>query len=240
MKKLFLNQKSALTNEAVQKFIGDVKIHRNKLNILPSFIYLKDYIDAGFITGSQDIAYKNTINQSGEVTSDQLKSIGIKFVMIGHSERRENQKETKNILRAKFDQAISNNFDIVYCIGESLVDYKLKETYKKIISQLNDIFENNDLSKIQNKIYIAYEPVWAIGSGFTPTNAEIECVAKSIKNYFTEKEINIEILYGGSVNANNILELNNIDSIDGFLVGGASNSSEKTIPMIENLMNSTK
>lgn len=238
MKKLLLNQKSAITYNDIKTYVTNLKIYQNKFIIFPSSLYIKDFSSNGFNVGVQNIAESDAKNQTGEITSIQAKSIGAKSVIIGHSERRENQKENKEVLLNKFKCAIDAKLDIVYCVGENLVDYKLKETERIILKQLDDIF--TVVKDIKNKLYIAYEPIWAIGTGITPSNFEIEKVSKFIKKYLEDKNIQAEILYGGSVNDENIENLINIEYVDGFLVGSASNDYKKVIKMCETLMNSTK
>ena len=128
----------------------------------------------------------------------------------------------------------------MYCVGESLVEYKLKDTNKTIVNELSDVLLKVKIPS-NIKLYIAYEPIWAIGTGLIPTNYEIEKVMQLIKNFMEESNLsNYEVLYGGSVNDATIDELLKVNEIDGFLVGGASNDYKKTINICEKLRNSTK
>ena len=239
MKILMLNQKSGLKYKEIVTYVSKLKIYQNNFTVFPSSIYIKDFVESGYNTGIQNIAEKDAANQTGEITASQASSIGVRSVIIGHSERRINQKEDSKILVNKFNEALNNKMDIVYCIGESLVEYRLKETNNILFTELNEVLLNIDKSKL-SKLYIAYEPIWAIGSGMTPSILEIENVVKYIKDYLTSNNIKADVLYGGSVNENNIDELNNIDILDGFLVGGASNDYKKVVKMCEIVNNSTK
>ncbi len=239
MKTLMLNQKAGLTYKEIETYVTKTKIYAKNFVIFPSNIYINKFVESGFNVGSQNIASSSLNNQTGEITGSQLKSIGVKHVIIGHSERRQNQNENKDILIKKFNEAINNGLNIVYCVGETLVEYKVKETYKVILKELDEVLSKIDKNKIK-ELYIAYEPIWAIGSGLTPNEIEIKDIIRCIKNYINNKNINAKVLYGGSVNEKNIESLSKIEILDGFLVGGASNSYEKTINMCEILMNSTK
>ena len=238
MKKLLLNQKSALLYSDIETYVSMLKIYENKFIIFPTDLYVKDFSINGFNVGVQNIAETNVKNQTGEVTAEQAKSVGARYTIIGHSERRLNQKEDGKVLLNKFRRAMDAGLDIVYCVGENLVDYKLKETEQVILKELDDIFKSID--KLNVNLYIAYEPIWAIGTGITPTSFEIEKTIKFIKGYLEKSNIEAEVLYGGSVNDENIENLLNTPNIDGFLVGGASNDYKKVIKMCEILMNSTK
>ena len=239
MKTLMLNQKSGLKYKDIVTYVSELKTYQKNFTVFPSSIYVKEFVETGYNTGIQNIAEKEAGNQTGEVTASQATSIGIKSVIIGHSERRANQKEDADVLVNKFNEALENKLDIVYCIGETLVEYKMKETNSVLFKELNDVLLNVDKDKIK-KLYIAYEPIWAIGSGMTPSTLEIENITKYIKEYLETNHIKAKVLYGGSVNDNNIDELNKINVLDGFLVGGASNDYKKVIKMCEIINNSTK
>ena len=238
MKTLMLNHKSGLLYNDIVTYVSELKIYQKNFTVFPSSIYLHEFVESGYNTGIQNIAEKDAGNQTGEITGKQASSIGVKSVIIGHSERRINQKEDSPILVNKFNEALNNKMDIIYCIGESLVEYKAKETNNVLYNELSDVLLNIDKSNL-NKLYIAYEPIWAIGSGMTPTMLEIENIVKYIKKFLDDNEIKAKVLYGGSVNDNNIAELNDIEILDGFLVGGASNDYKKVIKMCEIINNST-
>ena len=239
MKTLMLNQKSGLLYGDIETYVTNLKIYQKNFTVFPSSIYIKSFVESSYNTGIQNIAEKNIGNQTGEITAQQASSIGIKTVIIGHSERRLNQKETSDVLVNKFNEALENEMNIVYCIGESLVEYKNKETNSVLFKELNDVLLKIDKSSLKD-LYIAYEPIWAIGSGMTPTSLEIGNIVTYIKDYLSDNNINAKVLYGGSVNDKNIEELCKIDNLDGFLVGGASNDYNKVIKMCEIINNSTK
>jgi triosephosphate isomerase len=166
---------------------------------------------------------------TGFVNSSMLKSVGAKYVIIGHSENRQNGENDK-IINQKISSALESKLKVIFCIGETLKE-KRKKITKRILSKQIDI----GLKKIRNKknIIIAYEPVWAIGTGLTPNNIELH----EIINFIKKKLKKTKVLYGGSVNPKNIRVLKNINNIDGFLIGGASQNPNKFIDIINKTYN---
>jgi len=172
---------------------------------------------------------------TGYVNSKMIKNIGCNYVIIGHSENR-NNGETDLQINKKIKSSLENNLKILFCIGEKIEEKKTKKT-KKILS--NQIIKGlNKINNIKN-IIIAYEPVWSIGTGLIPKNNELLDNILFIKNFLRKnfKYKNSKVLYGGSVNPNNIKNLNEINQIDGFLIGGASQSSNKFIDIIKKTVN---
>ena len=166
---------------------------------------------------------------TGQVNSRMLKDVGAQYVILGHSENRQ-LGENDKLINLKIRNSIKSGLKIIFCIGESLSQKKKKVT-KKILSQQI----SQGLKKIKNKkqIFIAYEPVWAIGSGLIPKDSEISEIVNFIKN----KVKGSKVLYGGSVNTKNINVLKKIDNVDGFLVGGASQNSNNFIDIIRKTFN---
>ena len=162
----------------------------------------------------------------GDVSAAQLTDIGAKFALVGHSERRQYHGEHDEILTKKIRQAFLANLSVIFCIGETKAEYDAGQTYEVLEKQLrlleqfaSDVgFEHYELPKL----LIAYEPVWAIGTGLTPTTLEIEEVHNYISESLSTLEIYAPLLYGGSVNQNNATDIANIAVVDGVLVGGAS------------------
>lgn len=161
---------------------------------------------------------------TGETALEQLEEFGIKTLLIGHSERRQILGESQEIIAKKFDFFKAQGFRIVYCIGEPI---EVKEQGDEaILAYLEKEFVGIDLS--YENMVIAYEPIWAIGTGLTPTNDEIEVILKHL-NIRTGKDM----LYGGSVKANNAKEILDLPSCEGVLVGSASLKVDDFITMIE-------
>ena len=187
--------------------------------IVPSLPFLGFFDKNGYSIGSQDISSFMDKTITGEVTGEQLKSLGVEYVIVGHSERREYRHEINIDFINKINNALENDIKVIYCIGESLNDKENGNTYMTLEKQISEVLNNVELKGIM----IAYEPVWAIGSGIIPTTKEIKENIGFIKDIIEEKyDIKLKVLYGGSVNSDNIGELNTIKNVDGFLVGGAS------------------
>ncbi len=168
--------------------------------------------------GAQNVAEVKFGAYTGETSIEQICDLGVKYVLVGHSERRNIFGETNEIITKKIKLLESYNVFKVLCVGEKIQE---REKCFEIIEQ-QIMSAISELDKI-DKLIVAYEPVWAIGTGITPTTDDITRVVNFIKNLFSKKfNININVLYGGSVNKGNIKEFKNIDSLDGFLVGGAS------------------
>jgi triosephosphate isomerase (TIM) len=164
---------------------------------------------------------------TGHVNSKMLKNVGAKYVILGHSENRQSG-ETDKLINLKIKSAIKCGLKIIFCIGETLKEKRNKKTNQVLAKQIN-----NGLKSIKDKsnIIIAYEPVWSIGTGLVPKSEDLLKSVLFIKKKFGKKSP--IILYGGSVNINNIDQLKDINLINGFLVGGASQNSNKFIDIIK-------
>ena len=166
---------------------------------------------------------------TGQLNSMMLKDVGAKYVILGHSENRQSG-ENDRLINLKIRSAIKSGLKVIFCIGETLSE-KRKKITKKILAQ--QISKGLDKVKNRKGILIAYEPVWAIGSGLIPEQSElIETI-----DYIKSKVKGVKVLYGGSVNPKNINNLKNINSIDGFLIGGASQVSNNFIDIIKKTYN---
>jgi len=198
--------------------------------ICPPFIYLekmKEQAKDSFVKiGAQNICWKEDGAYTGEISGEMLKSINIDFVILGHSERREYLNEDNLLLAEKIGIALKNEIDVIYCVGEKLKERESgieKEVVETQISEGLFSFTKEQLEKL----VIAYEPVWAIGTGKTATPEQAQDMHKFIrltleKEYGKEFSDRIRILYGGSVKPDNVDELMAKEDIDGALVGGAS------------------
>ena len=164
---------------------------------------------------------------TGHVNSIMLKNVGAKYVILGHSENRQEGEDDK-LINLKIKIAIKAGLKIIFCIGETLKEKKSKKTNQVLARQIK-----KGLNSINNKsnIIISYEPVWSIGTGLIPKSKELIKSISFIKSKFSKKSP--KILYGGSVNTRNIAQLKNISTIDGFLIGGASQDSKKFIDIIK-------
>ena len=167
---------------------------------------------------------------TGEISAEMLKSVGCEYVIIGHSERRQYFMESNEFLNQKVRTALTKALTPIYCVGETLEQRESNETFNIIQAQLVEGLKGFSAEEFK-KIVIAYEPVWAIGTGKTASPAQAEEVHKFIRGVLAQlsnKQVaeEVSILYGGSVNADNISELMATGNIDGGLVGGASLKAE--------------
>ena len=171
--------------------------------------------------GAQDCHYEKLGAYTGDISALMLKDINCKHVIIGHSERRKYYFEDHIILKRKIESVINAGLIPIYCIGEDINIKRKDKTKNHLLRQLLNTLPK----KNKNKIIIAYEPIWSIGTGNTPTVNEIEDVNLYIKKIITKINLSYEktsILYGGSVNKHNSLVFLDNKNIDGLLIGGAS------------------
>jgi len=166
---------------------------------------------------------------TGQVNSKMLKDVGAKCVILGHSENR-HLGESDHLINLKIKSSIKAGLKVIFCVGETLGQKNKKITKKVLLNQIS-----KGLNKVDNKknILIAYEPVWAIGSGLIPKRSELFETIKYIKS----KVKGAKVLYGGSVNNMNINDLKKINNVDGFLIGGASQVSNNFIDIIKKTFN---
>jgi triosephosphate isomerase len=202
--------------------------------IAPSFVSLKTSIDylknKDIEVVSQNVHQKNNGAYTGEISAKMLSSIGIKTTIIGHSERREYFNETHEILKNKVDTSLENSINIIFCFGEELKDRKNNNHFRIISNQISESLFHLSSSEWDN-IILAYEPVWAIGTGETASSDQVQEMHSFIRNfiaqkYSTELAQKISILYGGSVKPNNAKEIFSMEDVDGGLIGGASLNSK--------------
>ena len=200
------------------------------LIVAPPFTHLSKVADA--IKGSrvalsaQNCADKESGAYTGEVSAKMLASVPAEYVILGHSERREYYGETNAKLVEKIKLALGENLSVIYCVGEKLDEREKGEHFNVIASQVKEVLFNLTAEQLE-KVVIAYEPVWAIGTGKTATSAQAqdvhEFIRKTVAGKFGEDAAErISILYGGSCKPGNAKELFACKDIDGGLIGGAS------------------
>ncbi|MFC2091735.1 triose-phosphate isomerase [Elusimicrobiota bacterium] len=182
--------------------------------------------DSNIEIGAQNMHFEKKGAYTGEVSALMLKDIGCKWVIIGHSERRQYFGCTDQIVNKKIRAAVEEGLFPIVCIGETLGEREAGRTFEVLKSQLNEGLKDLSESERQNLV-IAYEPVWAIGTGKTATPAQAQEAHKFIRDtvsgmYGEDYSQSLRILYGGSVKPDNITELMALDDVDGGLVGGAS------------------
>ena len=181
--------------------------------------------------GAQNLHWEEKGAYTGEVSAPMLKSIGVEYVIIGHSERRQYFAETDETVNKKIKSALKYGLKPIVCVGESLEQRENGTTEKVISNQIQKAFDEIPVEEL-NKIIIAYEPIWAIGTGKTATKEQANETIKQIRNelakiYGKNEANNAIIQYGGSVKATNAKELFEMSDIDGGLIGGASLKAEE-------------
>ena len=238
--KMFGDLKSVKSIESIINLSKKKKYKKAKIIYCPPYTLLNNFviktnksnIDVGAQNCHQEI---NTGPFTGSISANMIKKIGAKYIIIGHSENRL-EGETNQQINKKIYNAISNNLNVIFCIGENLIQKKKNLTNRILKKQINSGLKN--IKKI-SKIIFAYEPVWSIGTGKVLTNNELKKQIITIKNIISnkfKKQKNI-IIYGGSVNNKNIKNLRKIREINGFLIGGASQNSKKFIDIIQKTIN---
>ncbi len=226
MKLIVSNHKMNLTLEEIKRYVEELEklpSLKNALVICPSFPYLPYFQGKNYFLGSQNVAEQEMGALTGEVSIEQLKSLGVRYVIVGHSERREILKESLESIQKKVELCLEKDITPILCIGEKQNERDQKEEVLK-----QEIDSALKQEKKYERVILAYEPIWAIGTGNIPTEEKIEQTIFYIKSYIKENyNIDCKILYGGSITPENIEELNKIELIDGFLIGGTSLDLEK-------------
>ncbi len=198
--------------------------------ICPAFTALSEVleviVDSNIQLGAQDVYWQDEGAFTGEVSPVMLKDIGCKFVIIGHSERRQYFGETNESVNSKIKAALKHNLTPIVCVGETLQERESGQTLKVLDDHIENGLKNITDTDIL-KIVIAYEPVWAIGTGKTATSQQAQEAQKYIRDllrkmYNNDVADTVRIQYGGSVKPDNITELMREPDVDGALVGGAS------------------
>lgn len=227
-------------NEAIDLVNGIKKIIGDEVNIIPEIIVAPSFVNlagiADIIKGSpiklaaQNCASEESGAYTGEVSVNMLKAVGCEYIIIGHSERRAYFMEDGELLNRKVDFTLKNNLKVIFCIGERLLEREKNEHFKIIKEQLKETIFSLSNQDFKN-IIIAYEPVWAIGTGVTASSDQAEEMHAFIRelvaeNYSERIAQETTILYGGSCNPKNAKELFENEDVDGGLIGGASLKAE--------------
>lgn len=214
----------ALVEQLTSKVLAATNLPQ--IVICPPYPYLtfvqEMFSGAPIALGAQDCSSHEEGSFTGEVSVTMLKECGCQYVIIGHSERRHYHQESEEILRQKVEQALKQDLTVIFCVGESKLQRENEETYAVIKRQLEALPE-----KISHApLVIAYEPVWAIGTGLTASFDDIKNAHDFIKGCMKKIEQETPVLYGGSVTGENAQEILSLDNVDGVLVGRASLNME--------------
>ena len=212
-----LNNKSNLEKNEFINYLNELKNIQTSSTLILCPTYLNiPLVNTDILLGSQNVSKNDNGAYTGEISATQLKQFNVKYSIVGHSERRQYQKETNEDIKEKIDKLLENGITPILCIGESKEERE-NNTYKEVLKEELSILDTN------SNVIIAYEPIWSIGTGIIPTNEEITEVFTLIKSILP----NNKVLYGGSANVDNIDTLKEIDLIDGYLLGGLSLKPEK-------------
>jgi triosephosphate isomerase len=227
--------KELLNNIKSFEILNDVRVM-----VAPSFTQLsqsKELLSNTSISVvAQNINAAISGAYTGEVSADMLKGIGVTTTLIGHSERRSIFYETDRIIKEKVKAALAADMEVIFCFGEQLADRKSNNHFRVVASQLEAaLFDLPET--LWNRIILAYEPVWAIGTGETASPEQAQEMHKYIRNLIEENynqiiAENVAILYGGSVKPNNAKEIFSGKDVDGGLIGGASLNANDFIKIV--------
>jgi triosephosphate isomerase (TIM) len=239
---LTLAKGEALMNEIL---VENIRLEDNQEAVFavpfPYLMNIKTKTDTAtnFFTAAQNCAAEKSGAYTGEVSCEMINSIGIKYVVIGHSERREYYNETNKVLTKKVNLALENNLSPIFCCGEPLQIREAETQNAHIEMQLTESLFHLSAEQMKGFV-IAYEPIWAIGTGRTASSAQAQEMHAHIRNvlaakYGKETADSISILYGGSVKAVNAAEIFSKQDVDGGLVGGASLVAAEFATIIKSL-----
>lgn len=216
-----------LLNELIDKLPNDVEA---QVIVAPTFINIASAVDhlefTNIAVAAQNMSQFESGAYTGEISADMLKSVGVNIVIIGHSERRAYFHETDFILADKVTTALSHNMTVIFCFGEELKDRQNNQHFNIVENQLRDgLFHIKD--KNWEQIVLAYEPVWAIGTGETASPEQAQEMHRFIRETVRQRfgstiAEDVSILYGGSVKPENAKEIFSKPDVDGGLIGGAA------------------
>jgi triosephosphate isomerase (TIM) len=229
----------ALVEDVLAKLPSDNNTH---VVFAPSFVYLHKVAKmcantSKVVAAAQDCSANKKGAFTGEVSASMLASCGARYVVLGHSERRANFAESNEILKTKVGQAFRNNLKVIFCCGESLAQRESGVHFDWIKSQISESLFHLSPEEFKN-IVIAYEPIWAIGTGVTASTDQAQEIHAFIRNilvkqYGNEVALSTSILYGGSCKPSNAKELFASQDIDGGLIGGASLNSDDFVKITQ-------
>ena len=239
-----MNNDLTMTTDLIESVKSKLNFNTDtQVFISPSFPFLHEAIKKckGTLINvtAQNINENESGAYTGEVSSSMLKSIGINSVIIGHSERRQYFNESDSTLLKKVNKALSENFKVFFCIGENIDDRNNNNYFNIIKQQLNNTIFNIDKIDVNNLI-IAYEPIWAIGTGLTASPDQAQemhsFIRKLIKNKYGSKiSKNLSIIYGGSVKPSSARDIFGKTDVDGGLIGGASLKAQDFIDIVNSI-----
>ena len=221
-KLMIFNMKTTMSIRDISAYLKEIPNLPSNAIVCPEMIYVPYFI------GKYQVALQNVYfngSYTGEINVSHVKNMGIDYVVIGHSERRSNFNESNDLINQKIKVCLENKIKVILCIGETLEEKDAGKTFDVLKEQIDGCLKDIN----SEDIIIAYEPVWAIGTGKVPSIDDI----KNTIDYIKKMCHNLIVVYGGSVNKDNITSLNNIDNLDGFMVGKASTIVDDVRKIIE-------
>lgn len=237
-----LEESKVLVNE-LKSSINGLELENTRVIVTPTFVNLtgvKEVAEGSAIeVAAQNMHQADNGAYTGEISGEMLKGIGLDVVILGHSERRAYFNEDDALLASKVDAALKNELEVIFCFGEELEDRKSDNHFKVVESQVKNGLFHLDASAWKN-IVLAYEPVWAIGTGETASAEQAQEMHAFIRN-IVEKQYNsavaneVSILYGGSVKPANAEEIFSKPDVDGGLIGGAALNVEDFTAIIKSI-----
>ena len=236
-----MNNNTQQTINLIDELVKKLPQTKAEVIIAPSFVNLALAVQATkespIVVAAQNMHFAEKGAYTGEVSADMLESIGVKTIILGHSERREYFNETDESLAKKVDTALAHQMRIIFCIGEKLAERKANKHFEVVKSQIEKALFHLSASDWAN-IVLAYEPVWAIGTGETASPEQAQEIHAFIRKTINEKygnEVadNVTILYGGSCNAKNAASRFANPDVDGGLIGGASLIADDFVSIIQ-------
>ena len=235
-----MNNDLAATNTLISELIKKEKTTNVEVIIAPTFVNLleasKQLKDSSIKVAAQNMHFANHGAYTGEISATMLKSVGVNTVILGHSERREFFSEDDNLLKQKVDKALNEDIQIIFCFGEKWEDRSIDNHFMVVENQIK-----NALFHLKNEnwksIVLAYEPVWAIGTGQTASPEQAQEMHSFIRNLVKENynstiSEDVSILYGGSVKPENAKEIFGKNDVDGGLIGGAALNADNFIAIV--------
>lgn len=220
--------------------IADYKGEKPEIMVFPSYVCIPAVASvlsesAGIVFGAQSLSQYKEGAYTGEISGQMLVDIGCSHVLVGHSERRTYNAENNELVAEKFAAAINSGLTPILCVGETLQQRQENIQLQVIKAQITAVIEKVGLQAVCDAI-IAYEPVWAVGTGETATPDQAQQVHGFIRAELGENGCSTQLLYGGSINANNAADLFTQPDIDGGLVGGASLEAEHFMEIAQQLI----
>lgn len=238
LKYLICNLKAHKTYDEMllyKKSLSEINKKKIELILAPSAIYLSLFKHENINLASQDISLNNPLKLTGDINIEGLKSLNVKYAIIGHVERRIYYHETERDILNKIKTCLENNIKVIYCIGESLEELKRKVEYQVLEKEIARILNYIPNEQLKN-IIIAYEPSYLIGGTGIYNIKKIEEIIHFIKNLILDYYgIKIDVIFGGNINPNNIDDFKKIDMLDGFIIGNSSLNSSNIAKIIDQI-----